>query len=479
MKIALIESNDTKGFTQRRGSVLLALLGMAAILKKRGYQVLYVDAYSENLTIGQIVERLIDFSPQVVGISCATGNRFVGIDTIRFIRKAFPKVLIMAGGHQFSYYSEDALKKIPELDLIVRGEGEEVVTRLLEAGFDRRHFAGIERLTYRAADKSIISNADDGKLDSLDDFPMSDWTLIPRNHIKEFSISTTRGCVGQCIFCSGASRKLRFRSPEKVLDELGFIIDFFGRERIDGHFIWADDTVTQRKEHFFKLMEGMIKRKFNIRWRMRSRADVISQELVELAKEAGCIYIGTGIDAPSQRIMDSMGKGERMEDIIRAFEIYSQAGLRADGFILLGYEEETIADIQNALKIQRQLNKLPHVTVSTSLLKIYPGTALEKIALRNGSLPSDFSWYCPGDIKKVETGVSIDSRAIPFFKPSTMSYGKLKQLHFRYFRLNFDFIKQTMKHYLVTGRLFKFLINPTIYRVMFSRLFNFDRKNRK
>jgi len=479
MKIAFIQSNDIKESVVRRGSNFLALLGLAAIFKERGCQVLYVDAYLEDLTTQQVVERLTKFQPQVVGISCVTDNRFVCINTIRSIRKAFPDVLMMAGGHQFSYHSEDALKHIPELDLIVRGEGEEVAIRLLETDFNPHHFEKIPRLTYRGADNAIISTADDDKLDSLDDFPMPDWTLLPRDHITEFGISTARGCVGQCIFCSGATRRTRFRSPERVLDEMGFILDLFGREKIDGHFVWADDTLTQRKEHFFALMEGMINRGFDFRWFMRSRADAISEELVRLAKEAGCVQIGTSIDAPSQRIMDYMGKGERINEIINAFEVCSRFGIKSVGSIILGYEGETIEDIRNAARIQNRLNRLPHVVISTTLLRVYPGTRLEKIALEKGSLPTDFSWYRPLDMKKVETDVSANIQLVPFFKPSTMPYERLKWLHFRYFRLNPDFIKQTIKYYLITKRQFKLLLNPVVYRVVFSRLFNFISRGKR
>ena len=479
MRIALVQANSLDKSIQRKRAVSLALLGLAAIFKERGCQVSYLDAYLEDLTNRQIIERLANFRPRVVGISCTTENRFVAIDTIRSIRRVFPNVLIMAGGHQFSYNSEDALRRIPELDLIVRGDGEEVVIRLLEADFNPRHFESIPRLTYRTADNSIISTPDNGKLDNLDDFPMPDWTLVPRDRIAGFDVSTSRGCVGKCIFCSGGARRVRFRSRQRVLDEVEFILDLFGRKRVDRHFSWADDTLTQSQEHFFPLMEGMIKRGFNFRWGVRSRADAMSEEGVKLMKEAGCILIGTGIDAPSQRIMDSMGKRERMNDIIRAFEIYSRFGIKSAGTILLGYEGETMEDIRNAVELLTRLNRLPRVVVSMSLLRIYPGTILERIALNNGCLPVDFSWYRPEDMKSVESGVSVSAaRAVPFFKPSSMPYGELKRLHFRYSRLNLTFAKQTMKQ-MIAKRQFKQLVNPTVYRVLFSRLFNFVSRSRK
>jgi radical SAM superfamily enzyme YgiQ (UPF0313 family) len=469
MKVAFINSNTELRTVFRGGAPSVGLMEFVAILKERGAQPLYVDAFLENLEDEQLIQRLEDFEPEVIGVSCVSENRFEAMNTIRRLRQSFPESLIMAGGYQFSYYSEEALQLLPELDLIVRHEGEEALISLLEVGFDRSHFESILGITFRTADGEILSTQDAPLPADLDEYPIPDWTALPRNSVSGFGVLAARGCIGSCIFCAGARRRLRFRSPDKVLEEISMLLDIFGRERLAGGIAFNDDSLTLSPKNLVAIMEGMINNGFNLPFTARTRADAITEDLLRLMKEAGLKKIGSGIDAPSQRIMDTMGKKERIEEIVHAFEMYNRLKIKSSGHILIGYEGETMDDIMNGVRLQRKLNRLPYVNIGLSLLRIYPGTWLEEIGRQNGSLPPYFSWYRPEDMDHVETGLNVAGRTVPWFVPSTMPFSKLKWLHFSKTKLTPQYFTQIAK-FIVKKKRYGLLVHPHTYRVLMSRL---------
>lgn len=469
-RVALIQSFNSNKVVLRVGSTSPGLLGLVALLKQNDCPVIFLDAYLEDFTDDMLAERLREFGPDVIGVSCVSENRFDAIKTIKRLRAEFPEALIMSGGCQFSYYSEQALSLMPELDLIIRGEGEEPMMALMQADFDAGELGGIMGLTWRTPDGRIVSNPDTAHLGELDDYPDPDWQEAPLHAVTGFSPVTARGCVGHCIFCSGAKRRMRFRSPERVLDEIQTILDLVGHERLSGHLGFADDTLTQNPAHCADILDGMINRGFNLRWSLRSRADAITEDLVKHLKAAGCYHIGTGVDAPSQSIMDSMGKRESIEDIERAFTLYSKHKLNSAGSILLGYEGETREDHKAAVRLMKKLNKLPHVNIGMGLLMIYPGTVLEQQARENGSLPPDFSWYRKKDMGEVERGLSVSFQSVPYFRPSTISYRKLKWFQFRHTKLSAHYLKHALR-YIITRRRWDIFFSKQVYRVFFARFF--------
>lgn len=471
MNIAFVQANTSRQNVVRGGIPSTAIMQFVAMLKARGVKTLYVDALLENLKDQQAVSRLEEFEPHVIGIACLSDNRFAAMETIRCLRGAFPDTLLMGGGHQFSHQSEDALRVVPELDLIVRHEADETITRLLDTGFERDHFEEISGITFRTPDGEIISTSDAPPPPDLDRFPVPDWTAAPSEHISSFGVSASRGCVGKCTFCAAVGTRLRFRSPDRVLEEIQILVDLFGRERLDGKLSFNDDSLTLNRKNFYALMDGMIDTGFNLRWIARSRADALDEDMIRAMKEAGCISISSGIDAPSQRIMDTMGKREKMEDIVRAFETCSRLKMNCGGTVLIGYEGETVEDIENGAGIMKRLNRLPHITVNMGMLYIYPGTKLEQIGRRNGSLPPDFSWYRQEHMARVERDTSILWQDIPYFIPSTMPCSELKRLCFRYGKMNMDYLRRMTK-WVIKKKQYHLFLKGKTYRVLGSRLLN-------
>jgi len=448
-----------------------------AMLKKRAVPSLLVDAYLENLDDWQVLQRLEEVGPSVIGISCVTDTRFDAMNLIRKLRAAFPNAMLMAGGYQFSYNSEQALEYLPELDLILRHEAEEAFVSLVDAGFDRNQFDGIKGLTFRAKDGEIVKTDDAPFPHDLDKYPICDWTAVAPEHIKGYGIIATRGCVANCIFCAGAGRKLRFRSPERVLEEIQMLVDIFGHDQVDGKLGFNDDSLTLNRKNLVALMEGMIDNNLRLGFTGRSRADAIDEVLLKLMIEAGMTKIGTGIDAPSQRIMDMMGKRERMDQIEETFRMYSRLKIPSSGGILMGYEGETMEDIKNAVGLFKRLNRLPYVSVGLGLMRIYPGTRLEEIGRENGSILPTFSWYHPEDMDKVVKDVNIAHAWTPWFIPSTISYSKLKWIHFRAVKLTPQYFWQTAK-YIVRKKKYGILFQSRTWRVLGDRMVDFVRRKR-
>jgi radical SAM superfamily enzyme YgiQ (UPF0313 family) len=114
----------------------LGLLYLASYLEKHGYEVCISDAYAQHYTIEEIVAQAKRFAPEVIGITSSTSLRFTAIELIKKLKQE-TGALLLVGGQHFSPTAVDALKLIPQLDVVVKQEGEETTLELL-----RRYFAG-------------------------------------------------------------------------------------------------------------------------------------------------------------------------------------------------------------------------------------------------------------------------------------------------------------------------------------------------
>jgi anaerobic magnesium-protoporphyrin IX monomethyl ester cyclase len=399
-RIALVNGPGDITSLRRDGRARICYLNFAAVLKAMGHQILYVEPNLEPLSRKQIISMVKNFEPHVVGFSCFCEGRFECIDLIRQMKPALPKTCFIAGGHQFTHYSEDALTKVREMDIIFRGEADETFPKVITNRLDPDSLKETPGLTFRSCTGEIISTPDAGAPD-IRTTPVPDWTIVPGKYLSEYTVITSRGCVGKCNFCATGMRKLRFRDPESVLEEIELMMRIYGHERMDGRFNFFDDSLTLSRGHLHSLMNGMIRRQYNFRWITRARGDTLTAENVNLMKAAGCVGISTSFDAPNQKIIDACGKREKMEDIRRGIEEASRAGIRVHVAILVGNVTETMADSLEGFALFKEMEKMPNVKPFIGTLLIYPGTQLEKRARDNGSIPENFSWYSRNDMKRI------------------------------------------------------------------------------
>jgi len=201
---------------------------------------------------------------------------------------------------------------------------------------------------------------------------------------------------GKCSFCAWTTTHPRFsvRTPESLLDEIGYLIEEFGVKEI------FDDTGNFPGGSWLrKFCEGMIERGYNreILFSCNMRFSDIRPRTVELMKKAGFRKVKSGLESANQRTLDRIAKGIKVEDIVEGCRIASEAGLEVQLTIMVGYPWETREEAEKTLELARRLmNSGAAEMLQSTVVVPYPGTRLHKEALENDWFridPRDYDRY--------------------------------------------------------------------------------------
>ena len=382
----------------------LGILYIAAVLEKEGIEVQVVPADILDLGWRDIRDRVLEYKPDIIGVTTTTENRFQGFKLIRLAKKALPSALTVLGGPHASLAAEDCLLHIPELDLVVRGEGELTmldICRALERTMDLSSLAHIAGISLRA-DGQTVTNRPRSPITNLDGLPYPAFHLIPfekynfkievpgRGELPAVNIMTSRGCPFNCNFCATPvnwGRVVRRRSPLNVIQEIEYHIEKHGSRVI----FFYDDTFNISIQRVEEICDLMIERKLPVFWRAEVRMDLMSKALLAKMKLAGLFHISFGVEAGSERVRDKIiDKKVRIMDYHNLVGWCLELGVIPNAFFIISHPTETWEEAQETIRLIEEHKD--RVEASIAILHIYPGTPLERTAKENGILPPDFSW---------------------------------------------------------------------------------------
>ena len=331
-------------------------------------------------------------------VTATTLSRFEAIQLVRQIKKTSQNSLVLTGGPHFSNCVEDTLKRVPEIDVVVRGEGEVTAVQFVNAVENGQTWETVPGISFRKGNVVIHNESqktyqDLDELDSLADVrdPRYRTNVVsyPDEDVEAASIMTTRGCPHRCVFCSMVQRKLRFRNPSRVVDELEYIGDRYG---IRG-FNFLDATFTGSIKYTRRICEEIIARKLDIKWWCESRVDIPLQ-MIALMKEAGCVSIQIGVESGSDRVLNLIKKKIVRDQVIAFCERCNALKVYVKPLYMVSLPEETIWDAFQTFTLSKSLVRLAYVIPAPMrVTEVYPGTALETMARKSGLLPADFHWY--------------------------------------------------------------------------------------
>ena len=445
MKVTLINPPAEYVASRWEKSTLPSLgLGyLAAYLEEKGITCEILDAHVLRMKMRDIYKYLSDSKPNVVGVTFTTENRFSGFDAIRIARAALPDSLIVAGGPHVSAAAEDTLRYLPELDVVVRGEGELIFHKLIECYLGCKSYNDVLGITFRQ-DGNIVSNPRGPFIDDLDSIPFPARHLMPMDcykyevhlngvgRLRALNIMASRGCPFNCSFCASPQmwgRKYRARSAANVLAEIELLVHQYGAESL-----WIfDDTFTVQRARTVEICEGIASKFPNLRWTCEIRVDTVDKELLALMQRAGCYCVAFGVESGSQRVIDeSIGKHIKLEQVHRVIDWCRELNLAYNPFMILSHPGETE---QEALETMRLVRKwcADGAQVSMAVMHIYPGTRIEKIAREKGIIPQDFSWSSKEDLKRVPM-LPAAQGYVPIFLDK-LSWGFISKLLFEWARM--------------------------------------------
>ncbi len=369
--------------------VPLGLAHIASFLEKEGCEVRVLSSeehmikknYNRAAVDEFIRGQLREFMPDLVGLSILTPGMIEAARIAGFAKSICgADTIVVAGGPHPTALPERTLREIPELDAVVTGEGELTVSDLISRGIGD----DVPGLVFRSGDKFIATppRPREKDLDLLGApayhlFDMKFHTepnrwMVPWLNFKATNLSTSRGCLGSCLFCAGplvSGHEVRYHSIDYVVDRIEHVVGAFGVEAI--HF--EDDSIGADPDRLVLLCEALRGSGLNkIPWDCSLRVDQASPELLSEIKSAGCIMVEYGIETGSEELLEAIGKKTSLELNRRAVQTTREAGLRIFADIMFGLPGETEKDWDDTVSFLRWAK--PEI-IRAGLLCPLPGTA--------------------------------------------------------------------------------------------------------
>lgn len=264
---------------------------------------------SINDSIHRIVQHLLVSESKIIGFSCYIWNMELVLKLAEILKKARPFTKILLGGPEVSFDAGTLLNNHPFLDLIIQGEGENKLRKLLELGSDENNLSQIPGLCYRNQLGEIIENSEEKSID-LDtlNFPYSREEVAKLDN-KIIYYETMRGCPFSCSYClSSASRGLTTLSLERVFKEFDFFIQAGVKQvkLVDRTF----NGDMKRAKMIFKYLITHAGNKEKINFHFEMTGDLIDNEMIELLQDApdGLIQIEIGVQSTEPITLEAIGR---------------------------------------------------------------------------------------------------------------------------------------------------------------------------
>lgn len=320
--------------------------------------------------------------PDIIGFSVTNPSRINAQDCARIARKVMPKSLIVFGGPAPTFMADHMFRACPELDIIVRGEGEHSFLSLAQAGdHTPQGIHSIPGLVFRQGNRL----ADTGPARPIEDL---DSLAHPSQYFSFRHLSMSRGCPGRCTFCGSpkfwGTASVRRHSPEWFFEEIRTLAG-----KGVSHFFISDDTFTMDRDAVAALCEKIIEAGLNITWNAISRVDYIDESILPLMRRAGCIQISFGVESGAEKIKRILGKPIDNDTCVRAFERVKSYGILPRAYFIYGSPGETDATIEESVALMERLGPLSTVFY---MLVAFPGTRLYARARGKGWVDEDI-WF--------------------------------------------------------------------------------------
>jgi len=423
MKILLIYPPDDLGIGNKRFNHVidtgqpLGLGYIAAVLEQAGYEVEIVDAKAEVLSIKEILNKVSDFKPRIVGLSASTSDFCVTKSLARQIKSSGDYITIIGGAH-VSALPEETIKE-GCFDYGVLGEGERTIVKLANAisQSSMKEITNIKGIAFRNGSKIIRTAAID-YIEDLDTVPfparhlfppLTKYTYFYYKALPLAPIVTSRGCPYQCSFCDRAvfGNRIRMRSVGNILDEIEMLVKKYSIRGIN----IVDDLFTLNPDRVTEFCQQLMSRKLKVTWSCFSRVDSVSMDMLKTMKKAGCWMICYGIESGNQRILDVIKKNVTLKTIEKTIRWTDEAGILVLGVFILGVPGENEESLCNTLAFAK---KLALYRVVFNILQPLPGTELYRIASSKKEFTKNveykhYHFYSfPGKLPYVADGLTID-----------------------------------------------------------------------
>ena len=312
-------------------------------------------------------------SPRIIGFSVLTLNSRRAYDLAGKIKRVDPNALVVLGGIHPTVLTEEVLSN-KDIDVVIRGEGEETFKELVELVLSEKGYKQINGISFREND-SIHHNQDRAMITNLDDIPPFPYHLFEKNLDKYPSfgcVFTSRGCPYKCIFCSSrniSGMQYRIYSIERIVSEIKLLVEKYNQK-----IIWImDDNIAVNPKRFKNFVELVIKEGLHKKTEFHGsmRGDNLTDEVLEWAKKGNFRMISFGMETGAEPLMKLIDKRETVEAVVSAIKRTHQKGITTAATLIFGLPTETRNDRWETMRLVRSL---PLASARFNTLCPYPGT---------------------------------------------------------------------------------------------------------
>ncbi len=411
MKVALVYPKIEElslGFYTGDEHLGLAYIGGA--LKEASHDVHIIDAHMLGLEDKVVVEKLKKGKYDIIGLSAVYSNFSSALSIAKALYYYDTSIKLIFGGEHATFAAEKILKDSPEIYAVVRGEGEQTIVELVNNIEKSIEPILVKGVYYRSGD-SIIKNPDREAIVDIDSIKEPVHISLEKgiqNNIKAtLNVLCSRGCLGTCSFCNansffslGGGSKWRCRSPKKIVDEIEYLINRYGKNKnihdtinlCDLNFINSSPRGIDWVQNFISEME---QRNIECFFYILTRVDSImdNQKLVKTLREIGLVQVEMGLEAGSTSGLEVYKKGIKLNQSYEAINFLRE--LRIDvtpsGFVTY-HPYSTVNELRNNAIFLKNINffKIIHLF---SKVALYPGSNLTRQVITDGLVREGYQHY--------------------------------------------------------------------------------------
>lgn len=389
MRVLLISTIDES--CEIAAPLPLGLACVAAATERVGHDVRLLSYAATGEAGFPVAHAVLQFHPDVIGISVRNIDN-QNMQHPRFLLASLQELVaacqrvssapIVLGGAGYSIFPRPALAYL-RADMGIKGEGEIAFPALLnwiDHGAQGLPPPGTYLHNGFCRTTALVPN--------LDFFPLpeaSSWLHSSAGKVLRIPVQSRRGCPLDCIYCSTSAiegRPVRKRSPESV-------VNYLAQLRAQGFrsFYFVDNTFNLPRSYAKDLCRKLINAELGLDWWALIYPKWVDTELVELMVKAGCTQVSLGFESGSEPVVKQLNKIFTCTEVKAISAMFATAGIKRNGFLLLGAPGETRETVEESLMFADSLH-LDELKVTVGF-RIYPSTTLHSIAVAEAVVGPD------------------------------------------------------------------------------------------
>ncbi|MBF0557612.1 MAG: radical SAM protein [Nitrospirae bacterium] len=378
----------------------------AALAEREGHEIDFIDAPAAGHDLDYVIKRTGDFGPGLIVMDTSTPSIHSDIKMCEALKEVLPEVFILLVGTHVSALPEDTLSISPAIDAVAVGEYDYTVMEIADVVSRKASVTAVRGICFRSNGAPVCSERRP-LIENLDELPFVSTVYKKFLDIRHYfnpnalfpmvTISTSRGCPFQCIFCvypqTMMGHRMRTRSVKNVCDEIEYIANSFpGLSAI----FFEDDTLAANKKRCIELCREIIDRRIHVSWTANARAD-LDYDTMKIMKESGCRCLCVGFESGSSLLLENIKKKITIDKMKQFMRDARGAGILIHGCFMVGHPGETKETMKQTLELAKELSP---DTVQFYPIMVYPGTEAYAWYKERGLITtSDFSkWLTPAGL---------------------------------------------------------------------------------